>query len=110
MNAINKYFPDGLPHTTLVTDWHGSYFKMNVKNHQVCITHLLRNVQYLSELDNRQDWSTRIASLFREAINLCKTTNVEDIPKVSIKQRLDKLLNENAIHLHEEFQKFKKAS
>lgn len=79
---------------------------MNVKNHQVCIAHLLRNVQYLSGLDDRQDWSTRIASLFREAIHLCKATNVEDIQKISLKQRLDKLLNENLTHLHEEFQKF----
>ncbi len=88
MNAINKHFPDGLPNSTLVTDRHGSYFKMNVKNHQVCIAHLLRNVQYLSELDNKQDWSARISSLFREAIHICKTTNVKDIPVSSIKERL----------------------
>lgn len=107
MNAINKHFPDGLPNSTLVTDRHGSYFKMNVKNHQVCIAHLLRNVQYLSELDNKQDWSARISSLFREAIHICKTTNVKDIPVSSIKERLDRLLKESVTHLHEEFKKFK---
>ena len=34
--AIDSKFPKGLPYSTLVTDRHQSYFKMNVKDHQVC--------------------------------------------------------------------------
>lgn len=107
MKAINKHFPDGLPNSTLVTDRHGSYFKMNVKNHQVCIAHLLRNIQYLSEFDCAQNWSTRVSSLLRETIHLRKTTHFEDIPISTFKERLDRLLNESVTHLHEDFQKFK---
>ena len=33
--AIDSKFPKGLPYSTLVTDRHQSYFKMNVKDHQV---------------------------------------------------------------------------
>lgn len=107
MKAINKHFPDGLPYSTLVTDRHGSYFNMDVKNHQVCVAHLLRNIQYLSELDPTQNWSTRVSTLLAEAIHLRKTTRFETIPVASIKERLDRLLNESVTHLHEDFQTFK---
>ena len=43
--AIDSKFPKGLPYSTLVTDRHQSYFKMNVKDHQVCLAHLLRNTR-----------------------------------------------------------------
>ena len=40
--AIDSKFPKGLPNSTLVTDRHQSYFKMNVKDHQVCLAlHIL---------------------------------------------------------------------
>ncbi|MFV0545602.1 MAG: IS66 family transposase [Bacteroides sp.] len=107
MKAINKHFPDGLPNSILVTDRHGSYFNMEVQNHQVCIAHLLRNIQYLTELDLKQDWSKRMSTLFREAIHIRKTTSFELIPVTTIKDRLDRLLNESVAHLHEDFQKFK---
>lgn len=107
MKAINKHFPEGLPDSILVTDRHASYFNMKVKNHQVCIAHLLRNIQYLTELDTTQNWSTRVSTLFKEAIHIRKTTSFEAIPVASIKERLDRLLNESVTHLHEDFHKFK---
>lgn len=107
MKAINKHFPDGLSNSILVTDRHGSYFNMEVQNHQVCIAHLLRNIQYLTELDLKQDWSKRMSTLLREAIHIRKTTSFELIPVTAIKDRLDRLLNESVAHLHEDFQKFK---
>lgn len=57
--AVDSKFPNGLPHSTLVTDRKQTYFKMNVKDHQVCLAHLLRNAEYLNELDAKQDWSRR---------------------------------------------------
>lgn len=51
MAAIDAKFPNGLPDAALVTDRHGSYFKMKVRKHQVCLAHLLRNAEYLNELD-----------------------------------------------------------
>ena len=50
MKAINNHFPDGLPNAVLVTDRHGSYFNMEVKNHQVCIAHLLGTFNTLLNL------------------------------------------------------------
>lgn len=43
----------------------------------------------------------------REAIHIRKTTSFESVPIVTIKERLDRLLDESLTHLHEDFQKFK---
>ena len=68
--VIDKHFPKGLPRGILVTDRHSPYFKMDVKGHQICIAHLLRNLIYLSQIVPDSDWPTRMMSLLREAIHL----------------------------------------
>lgn len=40
---------------TIVTDCHSAYFALHFLNHQVYLAHLLRELQYLSELDAKQD-------------------------------------------------------
>lgn len=105
--AIDKNFPEGLPESNLVTDHHGSYFNMNVRNHQVCIAHLLRNIQYLTELNPTQKWSTRVSTLFKKAIHIRKTTSFEAITVAFIVEKLDRLLNESVTHLHEDFHKLR---
>ena len=74
--AIDSKFPKGLPYSTLVTDRHQSYFKMNVKDHQVCLAHLLRNAEYLNELDPNQNWSRRFIHLIEHSINLRREDNI----------------------------------
>lgn len=44
----------------LYTDRHGTYFKLQVAGHQVCLVHLLRNLQYLNDLNPEQKWSSGI--------------------------------------------------
>lgn len=48
-----------------VTDPHSTYFAISFHNHQVCLAHLLRELEYLSELDKQQEWSTQTQSLLR---------------------------------------------
>ena len=74
--AIDAKFPNGLPNTTLVTDRHQSYFKMNVRSHQVCLAHLLRNAEYLNELDTGQDWSRRFIHLISHAMELRRAGSI----------------------------------
>jgi transposase len=103
MQAIDKHFPDGLPHSTLVTDRHASYFNCLVKDHQICLAHLLRDVTYLCELDKNQNWSTRLKELFQETIHKRKTMQWENIPREDLLKRLDGLLNDPLYTLHEDF-------
>ena len=106
--AIDSKFPKGLPNSTLVTDRHQSYFKMNVKNHQVCLAHLLRNAEYLSELDTKQDWSRRFIHLIAHAIDLKRTGDITKRKVKVLKTKMKNLLGESLTHLGDEFDTFKK--
>lgn len=86
---------DALKNTVLTTDRHSAYFSMNVKGHRICIAHLLRNLNYLNELDKRQNWSARLQELLRNAVHW-RNTNPETVADTSTWiESLDKLLNEN---------------
>lgn len=52
-----------------VTDRHSAYFTLNFLNHQVCVAHLLRELQYLNELDKEQQWSRNVESLLQQAVH-----------------------------------------
>ncbi len=106
--AIDSKFPNGLPNSTLVTDRHRSYFNMNVKNHQVCLAHLLRNAEYLNELDTKQDWSRRFIHLIAHAINLKRAGGITKRKIKVLKTKMKNLLGESLTHLDEEFESFKK--
>ena len=101
--AIDKYFPQGLPDSTLVTDRYSAYFNCIVKEHQICLAHLLRDLTYLSELDKNQDWSSRLKELFQEAIHIRKTMDWDSIPRKDLFKRLDDLLNFPLHTLHKDF-------
>ena len=108
MEAIDARFPGGLPNSTLVTDRHHSYFKMSVKEHQVCLAHLLRNAEYLSELDTKQDWSRRFIHLITHSISLRRTGNITQRKIKILKTKMKNLLGESLTHLDDEFEKFKR--
>lgn len=91
----DRFGPNALENTVLITDRHSAYFTMNVKGHQICIPHLLRNLNYLNELDKNQNWSSRLQELLKKAVHW-RNTNPETIADTSTwMESLDKLLNEN---------------
>ena len=106
--AVDSKFPNGLPHSTLVTDRKQTYFKMNVKDHQVCLAHLLRNAEYLNELDTKQDWSRRFIHLLVHAIDLRRNKTITQRKIKVLKTKMKNLLGESLSHLDEEFERFKK--
>lgn len=106
--AVDSKFPNGLPHSTLVTDRKQTYFKMNVKDHQVCLAHLLRNAEYLNELDAKQDWSRRFIHLLAHAIDLRRNETITQRKIKVLKTKMKNLLGESLSHLDDEFERFKK--
>ena len=106
--AVDSKFPNGLPHSTLVTDRKQTYFKMNVKDHQVCLAHLLRNAEYLNELDVKQDWSRRFIHLLAQAIDLRRNNTITQRKIKVLKTKMKNLLGESLSHLDDEFERFKK--
>lgn len=106
--AIDSRFPNGLPNSTLVTDRHSSYFNMDVKNHQVCLAHLLRNAEYLNQLDETQDWSKRFIHILTHAMDIRRDMSITKRKVKIINTKLKNLLGESLTHLDEEFETFKK--
>ena len=101
-------FGDSLKRMTAVTDRHSAYFALHFLNHQVCLAHLLRELQYLSELNTRQNWSEKTAGLFREAIHERNSNPTAIIDKTSWTERLDRLLKQNISKFGKKFETFKK--
>ena len=106
--VLTEQFGDSLERMTAVTDRHSAYFALHFLNHQVCLAHLLRELQYLSELNSSQKWSECVADLFREAIHERNSHPTDIINKTSWLNRLDKLLKENISKLGKKFDIFKK--
>lgn len=96
-----------IPHLeglTLYTDRHGTYFKLDVKNHQVCLAHLLRDLQYLNDLNKQQHWSADVQNLFREAIRYHRDNPPDAAAKKRFGDRATALLDEDLSSLPREFQ------
>ena len=81
---------------------------MNVKDHQVCLAHLLRNAEYLNELDSNQDWSRRFIQLIEHSIVLRREGNITSRKIKVLKTKMKNLLDESLTHLDNEFEKFKR--
>ena len=85
-----------------------AYFTLNFLDHQVCVAHLLRELQYLNELDTEQEWPKKVESLLQEAVHERNENPQAVIDKQPWLIRLDGLLTENLEHMAEQFGQFKK--
>lgn len=94
--SIDDTFINGFENTVLVHDCWKSHFNTNALSHQVCMAHLLRDLNYLSERYNHK-WSRVCKRLFQSALDLKKQMKDADyydhIPeRKSIEKRFDCLL------------------
>lgn len=105
---LEDRFGDALERMTAVTDRHSAYFALNFLDHQICLAHLLRECQYLNELDTEQEWSKSVEQLLREAIHKRNQSPCESIDPLPWKERLDRLLEQNLSMLNQKFETFRK--
>lgn len=90
-----KFGNDAFENMVLTSDRHSAYFTVKVKGHQICIAHLLRNLNYLNELDKTQTWSARLQELLRKAVHWRNANPNKQVSAKTWIESLDKLLNEN---------------
>lgn len=102
-----RFGVDALKNTVLTTDRHSAYFKMNVEGHQICIAHLLRNLNYLNELDKGQTWSSRLQELLRKAIHWRNSNPDTPTDTSTWIESLDRLLNENLDNFKKPFRQLR---
>ena len=106
--VLEERFGDSLKNMVAVTDQHSAYFAINFLNNQICLAHLLRNLEYLNDIDKEQTWAKEVQALLREAIHLRNEKPAEIIPKESWLTRLDDLLKQNLDTLRKEFNELKR--
>lgn len=71
LKAIQSHFPDGFGNAVLCHDAWRTYFNYSENLHQLCFSHLLREINYIIER-YRLAWAETLSSLFKEAIELKK--------------------------------------
>jgi transposase len=68
-----------LPNATLVHDRWAAQFQTNTKAHQICTAHLLRDLNFLTQLYKDQClWAKEFKGLLKEAIKLKKELTTAD--------------------------------
>ncbi len=108
--TIEEVFENGLPNAVLVHDRWACHFKMDAKGHQMCIAHLLRDLNYINELyDKKCGWPGNLKILLQQAIQLKKELGADDYYCPNVKRQIlfDKL--EQLLHypIHEDYPKSK---
>ena len=96
MQAIDSIFPDGFAKGILNTDRWAAQLKTKSAGHQLCISHLLRDLKFIEEVD-KIDWSKRLTTLLIKSLELKKEQleYSKDNPLVmELEQGLDILLKE----------------
>lgn len=92
--VIEGMFPDGLINSTLISDCWPAQLKTPAKNHQLCIAHLLRELNFFVELYD-DPWSKNFRQLLYDALTLKKTIDYqqsENHPREHIISKLNELL------------------
>lgn len=67
--TIQETFPDGLPDVVLVHDRWAAHFKCEADHHQVCLAHLFRDLNYITQVHG-SNWAQSLKSVLKEAIAL----------------------------------------
>lgn len=70
--TIEDTFINGLPNATLQHDRFACHFNCNAMHHQICMSHLLRDLQYIIELYPGCEWAIEMKCLIIEALQLKK--------------------------------------
>ena len=110
--SITENFEKGFDNAVLVHDCWRSHFNTNALSHQICLAHLLRELNYLTERYNHK-WSNVSKVLFMSALDLKKQMNqvdyyIQNPKRKNIEKRLDRLLNYSLPPNHKELITFQK--
>jgi len=112
LKSITETFESGFENAVLVHDCWKSHFNTQALSHQLCMAHLLRDLNYLTERYNHK-WSRVCKTLFKTALclksNMATTDYLTHQPQRSlIENRLDRLLKYSLPPEHKELVSFQK--
>ena len=98
-STIQSNFEFGFSNAVLVHDCWKSHFQTLSENHQICIAHLLRELNYFIEVQ-KDPWAINFRQLLLDSLEIKNKMQHEDYynnhhPKDDILSRFKKLLSEN---------------
>lgn len=102
--TLYEHFPDGFAFSVLIHDCWRCYFKVTAVAHQICVAHLLRELNHVIECCKLK-WATDFQQLLVETIAYKKTLLPQDYRKTlcqrtEFEQRLTQLLKESIDQKH----------
>jgi hypothetical protein len=74
--TVTNTFPNGFPNSTYVSDSLSAQLKTVAKRHQLCLAHLLRELNFFEELYHHK-WANDMKSLLKKAIILKNSMSLE---------------------------------
>jgi transposase len=108
--TIAEEFPQGLPRATMVSDCLSAQLKTPAKGHQLCVAHLLRELNNF-ESSLKSEWSVQCKETLQQAVELKKRMMKADYeqapPEVArIEGRIDELLSVDSTDFHPKLKAF----
>jgi transposase len=97
--VIEEYFPEGLPNSIICSDRLAAQLSTIRKGTQLCLAHLLRDLNYLIEAE-KTDWAIQFKALLQAAIKLKQEQSAyasSDIQCLEIERRLEQLLSNEQV-------------
>ncbi len=74
--TIEDNFRNGLPNATLQHDRFACHFKCRAWHHQICMSHLLRDLEFIAQLYPECQWAKCMKALILKALQLKKELSV----------------------------------
>lgn len=95
--AITDNFPKGLPDAILVSDAWASQLATPAKSHQLCMAHLLRDLNHFIEIYPDHEWPIKMKQLIKDALSLRGKLELQGFQSnekilIQIEVDMDKLL------------------
>jgi hypothetical protein len=75
--TVMDNFPSGLPNSFLGHDRWAAHFQCPSKGHQICMSHLLRELNFLEEL-YQSKWAEKFKILIQRALNIKRAMNMDE--------------------------------
>lgn len=94
--SVEEVLPEGLPNATVGSDRWAAQLKITSKAKQLCLPHLLRDLNYLIEVD-QSEWAQQFKELLKKALALKPISiqrNQAFSPQEVLVQQVEKQLNE----------------
>ena len=106
-DVIEESFPDGLKNSIIVSDCWAAQLKTPSRGNQICIPHLVRNLNEL--IDRYQSkWAYSAKGVMVRIMRLCQQKRIKSTDKIKIEDQLDQLLQRPLTHSQKKVKNLKK--